>query len=341
MPQTPTQAYVAPPASATTQVSRARWSRFVPCVRALLMLLLTAALVDRTAPIRSLAEHAASFAGSSATLPERLDDATMTALMRDYTGDARFATLAGGCFWGLELAYQRTPGVLCTCVGYTQGHATCPSYAEVCSEATGHTEAVLLLYDHSLVSYAALAELLFERIGDPTMLNRVGSARTRSNHGPCGSLCRGWHRGLTDARLPSPVCAAAIKAHSTGPGCTSTRRRRRPRRKLPLSARPAAGRAPAAMWSPRSGPQASSGRQRRSTSSSLRRATAARGRHSQLRRERTRPSGVTGETRESARSRVSASCFISRYFGTRTRTPPKACVNPVRQTSRPHSPRQR
>ena len=136
------------------------------------MLLLTTALIDRTAPSslpRSLAEHAANFAGSSVTFPERCDDATScgelnpsalattAALMQEYTGrDARFATFAGGCFWGLELAYQRTPGVLCTCTGYTQGDATSPSYAGVCSEATGHTEAVLLLYDHSLVSCAAL-----------------------------------------------------------------------------------------------------------------------------------------------------------------------------------------
>ena len=88
------------------------------------------------------------------------------------------------------MAYQREAGVLCTCVGYTQGHAISPSYAEVCSEATGHTEAVLLLYDQSLVSCAALAELLFDRIGDPTMLNRVGSAAGRSNHGLRGSLMR-------------------------------------------------------------------------------------------------------------------------------------------------------
>lgn len=122
------------------------------------MLLLTAALVDRTAPSslpRSLVEHAANFAGSSATFPEMFDEATGR--------DARFATFAGGCFWGLELAYQRTPGVLCTCAGYTQGHAISPSYAEVCSEATGHTEAVLLLYDHSLVSCATLAVVYSSR----------------------------------------------------------------------------------------------------------------------------------------------------------------------------------
>jgi peptide-methionine (S)-S-oxide reductase len=80
-----------------------------------------------------------------------------TALMGEYTGrDARFATFAGGCFWGLELAYQREAGVLCTCVADNTAIAISPSYAEVCSEATGHTEAVLLLYDQSLVSCAAL-----------------------------------------------------------------------------------------------------------------------------------------------------------------------------------------
>ena len=135
----------------------------------------------------SLAEHAAAVAHCRAILPELFDDdencgqlnpsalATTSSLMREFSGfDARFATLAGGCFWGLELALQRTPGVLCTAVGYTQGHAEFPTYAEVCRETTGHTEAVLVLYDRGVVSYAALAELLFERIGDPTMLNRVG-----------------------------------------------------------------------------------------------------------------------------------------------------------------------
>lgn len=49
---------------------------------------------------------------------------------------------AGGCFWGLELAYQREPGVAKTSVGYTQGDVEGPSYQAVCSGRTGHTEAV-------------------------------------------------------------------------------------------------------------------------------------------------------------------------------------------------------
>lgn len=84
------------------------------------------------------------------------------------------ATFAGGCFWGLELAYQRVPGVIATSVGYTQGSLDQPTYKEVCTASTGHTEAVQLIYDPKVVSYTDLCELLFTRI-DPTALNRVGN----------------------------------------------------------------------------------------------------------------------------------------------------------------------
>ena len=50
--------------------------------------------------------------------------------------------VTGGCFWGVELAFQRVPGVLKTSVGYTAGHDKSPSYNSVCSGQTGHTEAV-------------------------------------------------------------------------------------------------------------------------------------------------------------------------------------------------------
>ena len=56
------------------------------------------------------------------------------------------ATIAGGCFWGLELAYQRVPGVVYTAVGYSQGRETQPNYDQVCSGATGHTESVVVYY---------------------------------------------------------------------------------------------------------------------------------------------------------------------------------------------------
>jgi len=95
------------------------------------------------------------------------------------------ATFAGGCFWGLELAYQREPGVLSTAVGYTQGSSSEPTYEEVCSGSTGHTEAVQVVFDPDEVTYRRLCELLVERLGDSLyLLNQVGNDRgTQYRHG--------------------------------------------------------------------------------------------------------------------------------------------------------------
>lgn len=84
------------------------------------------------------------------------------------------ATFAGGCFWGLELAYQRMPGVACTAVGYTQGKERCPSYHEVCAGATGHTEAVIVYYDPNECSYNSLLSTFFKRV-DITTVNGQGN----------------------------------------------------------------------------------------------------------------------------------------------------------------------
>jgi len=93
------------------------------------------------------------------------------------------ASFAGGCFWGTELHFQRLPGVIATCVGYTQGDDAKPTYAEVCTGTTGHTEGLQLLYDPAEIEYGALVEKLFSTI-DPTLLNRVGNDRgTQYRHG--------------------------------------------------------------------------------------------------------------------------------------------------------------
>lgn len=76
------------------------------------------------------------------------------------------ADFAIGCFWGAELAFQREPGVIATKVGYTQGQKTEPTYEEVCSGLTGHTECVQVMYDPSEVTYERLCELFWERLGD-------------------------------------------------------------------------------------------------------------------------------------------------------------------------------
>jgi len=99
------------------------------------------------------------------------------------------ATVAGGCFWGLELAYQREPGVVGTSVGYTQGEARPagdpPTYQQVCSGTTGHTEGVQVVFDPRVVSYKRLCELLVDRLGDSIyLLNQVGNDRgTQYRHG--------------------------------------------------------------------------------------------------------------------------------------------------------------
>jgi len=88
------------------------------------------------------------------------------------------ATFAGGCFWGIELAYQREPGVVATSVGYAQGEIEQPTYNEVCTAGTGHTEAVQVIFDPKEVSYQRLCELLLERLGRSMLLkNQVGNDR--------------------------------------------------------------------------------------------------------------------------------------------------------------------
>ena len=84
------------------------------------------------------------------------------------------ATFAGGCFWGLELAFQRVPGVAYTMVGYTQGEEELPTYNQVCSGATGHTEAVSVYYDPNEVTYEQLLDTFFDRV-NPTTVNGQGN----------------------------------------------------------------------------------------------------------------------------------------------------------------------
>ena len=95
------------------------------------------------------------------------------------------ATFGGGCFWGIELAYQRLPGVLATKVGYANGQTDDPSYEQVCSGTTGHTEAVQVTYDPDVVSFSDLCDLLWDRLGENRFaLNQVGNDRgTQYRHG--------------------------------------------------------------------------------------------------------------------------------------------------------------
>jgi len=114
---------------------------------------------------------------------ERALASTVSATSKD--GCFEVATVAGGCFWGTELHFQRMPGVIATCVGYTQGSVDAPTYEQVCSGSTGHTEALQLIYDPAVCPYERLCEKLFETIApDATALNRKGNDRgTQYRHG--------------------------------------------------------------------------------------------------------------------------------------------------------------
>ena len=87
-----------------------------------------------------------------------------------------YATFAGGCFWSVELQFQRTPGVEQTWVGYTQGSTENPTYEMVCTEGTGHTEAVLMTYNPKECSFDDLMTTFLAKT-DVTTLNRQGNDR--------------------------------------------------------------------------------------------------------------------------------------------------------------------
>lgn len=83
--------------------------------------------------------------------------------------------LAGlGCFWGAERKFWETEGVWTTAVGYAGGHTRNPTYEEVCSGLTGHTEAVLAVFDPAVVGYADLLKVFWEA-HDPTQGMRQGN----------------------------------------------------------------------------------------------------------------------------------------------------------------------
>ena len=96
------------------------------------------------------------------------------ALVGPYPEGLEKAVFGLGCFWGAERVFWQAPGVWVTAVGYAGGTTPNPTYEEVCSGRTGHTEAVLVVYDPKITSYEALLKLFWES-HDPTQGMRQGN----------------------------------------------------------------------------------------------------------------------------------------------------------------------
>lgn len=86
------------------------------------------------------------------------------------------AILAGGCFWGVEELIRQLNGVHATRVGYTGGTLVNPTYDDICTGRTGHTEAIEVIFDSQLLSFEHLLQFFFQ-IHDPTTPNRQGNDR--------------------------------------------------------------------------------------------------------------------------------------------------------------------
>jgi peptide-methionine (S)-S-oxide reductase len=93
---------------------------------------------------------------------------------KEHNMNQHIATLAGGCFWCLETAYNRLEGVDSAISGYMGGAIENPTYKQICTGQTGHAEVVQIHFDADTISYRELLEIFFT-LHDPTTLNRQGN----------------------------------------------------------------------------------------------------------------------------------------------------------------------
>jgi peptide-methionine (S)-S-oxide reductase len=140
-------------------------------------------------------------------------DAAMTTL----PANVQKATFAAGCFWGVEATFRSIPGVLVTAVGYTGGTTSNPSYQEVCTDRTGHAEAVEITYDPTRVTYEQLLDIFWSN-HNPTTLNRQGpdvGTQYRSAifyHSPEQKAAAEASKQKAQVKFPRPIVTQIIPA---------------------------------------------------------------------------------------------------------------------------------
>lgn len=129
---------------------------------------------------------------------------------------AQVISMAMGCFWGSERIFWRQPGVITTAVGYQGGFTPNPTYEEVCSGRTGHSEVVLVMFDPTVVSYDELLRVFWES-HDPTQGMRQGN--------DLGTQYRSGIYWFTDEQRAAAERSAAAyqgRLHAAGYGAITT-----------------------------------------------------------------------------------------------------------------------